>query len=64
MYHPLSKQDQTNTTFLDEITKLLTSKLTNIENAIKLVDFSINIEDITCDNSQILVDTMEALGLQ
>ena len=50
IYHPPPKQDQTNVTFLDEITELLTSKLPNMENAIILGDFNMHIED-TIDNS-------------
>ena len=64
IYHLPPKQDQTNTTFLDEITELLTSKLPNMENAIILGDFNMHIEELTDNNSQIFVDTMEALGLQ
>ena len=45
IYHPPPKQDQTNTTVLDEITKLLTSKLPNMENAIILGDLIMHIED-------------------
>ena len=36
IYHPPDKQDQTNTTFFDEITELLTSKLPAMENGIIL----------------------------
>ena len=64
IYHPSPKQDHTDTTFLDEITKLLTSKLPNMENAIILGDFNMHIEDPTENNSKIFVDMMEALGLQ
>ena len=64
IYHPPSKQDQTNTTFLDEITKLLTSNIPNMENAIILGDLNMHIEDLTGNNSQIFVDIIEALGLQ
>ena len=64
IYHPPPKQDQTNTIFLDEITKLLTSKLPNMENAILLGDFNMHIEDPNNYNSKIFVDTMEALGLK
>ena len=64
IYHPPPRQGQSNTTFLDEITKLLTSKLPNMENAIILEDFSMHIEDLTDNNSQIFVDMTEALGLQ
>ena len=64
IYHLPPKQDQRNTTFLDKITKLLTSKLPNMENAIILGDFNMHIEDLTDNNSQIFVDMMEALGLQ
>ena len=62
IHHP--EQDQTNTTFLDEITELLTSKLPNMENAIILGDFNMYIEDPTDNNSKIFVDMMEALGLK
>ena len=62
--HLPPKQNQTNTTFLDEITKLLTSKLPNIENAIILGDFNMHIEDLTDNSSPIFVDIMEVLGLQ
>ena len=63
IYHPPPKQDQTNTTFLDEITELLTSKLPNMENAIILCDFNMHIEDPTDNNSKIFVDMTETLGL-
>ena len=63
IYNPPPKVDQTNTTFLDEITKLLTSKLPNMQNAIILDDFNMHIEDPTDNNSKIFVDKMEALGL-
>ena len=62
--NPPPKQDQTNTTFLDEITKLLNSKLPNMEYAIILGDFNMHIEDLTDNNNQIFADMMEALGLQ
>ena len=64
IYHPPPKQDQTNTTFLDDITELLTSKLPNMENAIILGDFNMHIEDPTDNNSKIFVDMREALGLK
>ena len=64
IYHPLPKQDQKNTIFLDEITKLLTVKLPNMENAIILGDFKMHIEDPNNNNSKIFVDMMEALGLK
>ena len=50
--------------FLDEITRLLTSKLPNMENAMILGDFSMHIEDPTNNNSKIFVDMMGALGLK
>ena len=62
IYYPQSKQDQTNTTFLDEITELLTSKLSNTENAIILGDFNMDIEDPTDNNSKIFVDMMGGTG--
>ena len=49
---------------LDEITKLLTSKLPNLENAIILGDFNMHTEDPNDNNSKIFVDTTEALGLK
>ena len=64
IYHPPPKQDQTNTIFLDEITKLLTLKLPNMENAIILGDLKMHIEDPNDFNSKIFVDMMEALGLK
>ena len=64
IYHPPPKQYQTITNFLDEITKLLTSKLPNMENAIILDDFKMHIEDPIDNNSKIFVDMMEALGLK
>ena len=64
IYNQPPKQDQTNTTFLDEITELHTSKLPNIKNTIILGDFNMHIEDPTDNNSKIFVDTMEALGLK
>ena len=64
IYNLPLKQDQTNTTFLDEITKLLTTKLPNMENAITLGDLNMHIEDLTDNNSQVFVDIMEALDLQ
>ena len=63
IYHPPPKQDQANTIFLDEITKLLTSKPPNMENAIILGDFNMHIEDPTDNNSKIFADIMAALGL-
>ena len=63
IYHCPPKQDQANTTFLVEITKLLTSKLPNMENAIILVDFNMPIEDPTDNNSKLFVDMTKALGL-
>ena len=47
IYHPPPKQDQINTTFLDEITELLTSKLPNMKSAIILGDFNMHKEDLT-----------------
>ena len=64
IYNPPPKHDQTNTIFLDEITKLLTSKLPNMENAIILGDFNMHMEDLNNNNSKIFVDTVEALGLK
>ena len=64
IHHPPPKQDQTNTTFLDEITELLTSKLPIMENLIILGDFNMHIDDPTNNNSKIFVDMMEALGLK
>ena len=64
IYHSPPKQDQTNTTFLNEITGLLTSKPHNMENAIILENFNMYIEDIIDNSSQIFVDMMEALGLE
>ena len=64
IYHPPPNQDQTNTTFLDDITKLITSKLPNMENAIILGDLNMQIVDPTDNNSKIFVDTMEVLGLK
>ena len=64
IYHPPPKQDQTNTTFLDEITKLLTSKLPHMENTIILGDFNMHIEDPTDNNSKIFVDMMDVLCLK
>ena len=64
IYHWPPKHDQTNTIFLDEITKLLTSKLPNMENAIIIGNFNMHIEDPNNNNSKISVDTMEALGLK
>ena len=53
IYHPPPKQYQTNTTFLDEITKLLTSTLPNMENAIILGDFNMHREDLTDNKSNL-----------
>ena len=64
IYHPPPKQDLTNTTFLDELTELLTTRLPNMENAIILGDFNMHIEDPNDYNSKIFVDMMEALGLR
>ena len=64
IYNPPPKQDQTNTTFRDEITELLTAKLPNMENAIILGDFNMHIEDPNDYNSKIFVDMMEAQGLK
>ena len=64
IYHPPPKQDHTNTTFLDEITELLITRLPNMENAIILGDFNMHIEDPNDYTSKIFVDTMEALGLR
>ena len=64
IYHPPPKQEQTNTTFLDEITELLTWKLPSMGNAIILGDCNMNIEDPTDNNSKTFVDKMEALGLK
>ena len=64
IYHPPPKHDLTNTTFLREITELLTTRLPNMENAIILGDFNMHIEDPNDYNSKIFVATMEALGLR
>ena len=64
IYHPPPKHNQTNTIFLDEITKLLTSKQPNMENKIILGDFNMHIDDPNDNNSKVFVDMMEALGLR
>ena len=66
IYHPPPKHSQTNTIFLDEITEHWTThvKLPNMENAIKLGDFNMHIEDPNNNKNKIFVDTMEALGLK
>ena len=64
IYHPPPKQHQKNTINLEEITKFLTSKLPNMENAIILGDFNMHIEDPNDNNSKIFVDMMEALDLK
>ena len=64
IYHPPPKQHLTNTTFLDELTELLTTRLPNMENAIILGDFNMHIEDTKHYNNKISVDMMEALGLK
>ena len=64
IYHPPPKQHLTNATFLDKLTKLLTTRLPNLQNPIILGDFNMHIEDTNNYNSKIFVDTMEALGLK
>ena len=64
IYHPTPKQHLTNAIFLDELTELLTTRLSNIENPIILGDFNMHIGDTNDYNSKTFVDAMEPLGLK
>ena len=64
IYHPppSNVNQTTNTTFIDEITDLLTEKITTLDNLMVLGDFSINTEDTTNAENNIFSDTMVAFG--
>ena len=65
IYHPrpTAKNATTNAMFLDDLTELLTDKLTQLKNIILLWDFNILIEETTSPDTIIFNDTVEALGL-
>ena len=66
IYHPSpsSHNQTTNMTFIDEITDLLTKKITSLDNLIILGDLNINTEDNTNAENTIFNDTMKAFGLE
>ena len=63
IHYQVPKMPTTNAMFLDDLTELLTDKLTQLENIILLGDFNIHIEETTAPDTIIFNDTMEALGL-
>ena len=49
--------------FLDELTDLLTEKISKLSNTIIIGDFNINAEDVSNADTVIFNDTVQALGL-
>ena len=54
----------TTSTFIDEITSLLTERITNLSNIMILGDFNINTREITNADNTIFNDTIVALRLE
>ena len=51
-------------TFFDEITRILTERITNLSNIMILEDFNINTRETTNADNTICNDTVAALGLE
>ena len=66
IHHPPPRTDnqKINATFIDEISDLLTEKITNLDNLIILWDLYINTEDATNAENTIFNDTMIAFGFK
>ena len=54
----------TTSTFINEITSLLTERITNLSNIIILGDFNINTRETANADNTIFIDTMTALRLE
>ena len=66
LYHPqLSTDNQrTTSTFINEITSILTERITNLSNIMILGDFNINTKETTNADYTIFNDTMATLRLE
>ena len=66
LYHPPpnAKDKTTNNMFIDDITELLTEKISKLDNLVIMTDFSIHVEDHSNTEATIFNDTMQALRLQ
>ena len=66
LYHPPPSIDNqmTTSTYIDEITSLLTERITNLDNIMILGDFNINTRETTNTDITMFNDTMAALRLE
>ena len=65
IYHPpySTKNQGTNTMFLDDLTECLTTSLVRDDNLLLVGDFNMHVNNIEDPDATTLLDTMEALGL-